>query len=460
VLALAVVGFRLFPGRDVTVVQDGQSYHLSATFNPEEEALAAIPGGLGPGDQVIEGSGGRYLSLAIQRARPVTLTADGHSVSLRTQAATVGGALAEAGIEIGPGDRLYVDGQLTTERGPLQAAMTYASRTYPASSTSGQGATGELSIAVRRAVPMTVSFDGVRVEVMSAAATVQDLLADLGVTVREGDLVAPGLDAPVHAGTNVQLLKAQALDVTIDGVHQTLYTLAETVGEVLAVMGIELGPDDSVSPPAETPLVRGAEVHIRTTRTVNEVFEEPVQPPVVDEFDANSFSGDLKVIEGAPGLKRVTYAVTYKDGVATTYKPVVKTVVIREATPTRRIIGTKVRPTSGQAKPTIDVGGAPTVYRQKLTVTATWYNLEHGAYPPDSPHYGLTASGLFASWGTCATDPNYIPMFTKFYVPGYGWCTALDIGGLVKGYHVDLFYPNEVGDPGWGKQTVDIYIVD
>ena len=51
-------------------------------------------------------------------------------------------------------------------------------------------------------------------------------------------------------------------------------------------------------------------------------------------------------------------------------------------------------------------------------------------------------------------------MFTKFYVPGYGWCTALDIGGLVKGYHVDLFYPNEVGDPGWGKQTVDIYIVD
>ena len=42
VLALAVVGFRLFPGRDVTVVQDGQSYHLSATFNPEEEALAAV----------------------------------------------------------------------------------------------------------------------------------------------------------------------------------------------------------------------------------------------------------------------------------------------------------------------------------------------------------------------------------------------------------------------------------
>ena len=52
VIVLAVVGFRLFPEQEVTVVHDGQSYRVSAMFQPESEALAAADVTLRPGDRV------------------------------------------------------------------------------------------------------------------------------------------------------------------------------------------------------------------------------------------------------------------------------------------------------------------------------------------------------------------------------------------------------------------------
>ena len=60
----------------------------------------------------------------------------------------------------------------------------------------------------------------------------------------------------------------------------------------------------------------------------------------------------------------------------------------------------------------------------------------------------------------CAVDPLVIPLGTRFYVPGYGTCLAADTGGLVKGNHVDLGFPEEAGQNPWNPQNLDIYILD
>src|SRR5205814_838589 len=112
VLLLAVVGFRLFPGQDVTVLNNGQSYRVSTTFDARSEALAAGSVDLAPGDRVLEGNGGRHTSLAVQRARPVSVEVDARVVTLRTQATTIAGALADAGISLSPNDRVYLDDRL------------------------------------------------------------------------------------------------------------------------------------------------------------------------------------------------------------------------------------------------------------------------------------------------------------------------------------------------------------
>ena len=70
----------------------------------------------------------------------------------------------------------------------------------------------------------------------------------------------------------------------------------------------------------------------------------------------------------------------------------------------------------------------------KATITA--YTLECG-YPWDD---GITYTGVEAeAYRTAAVDPNYIPLGSLLYVEGYGFFVAEDIGGAVKGWHVDLY---------------------
>ena len=52
---------------------------------------------------------------------------------------------------------------------------------------------------------------------------------------------------------------------------------------------------------------------------------------------------------------------------------------------------------------------------------------------------GLTATGTQVTPGrTIAVDPTDIPYGSKVYIEGYGWRTAEDCGGAVKGKHIDM----------------------
>jgi 3D (Asp-Asp-Asp) domain-containing protein len=149
--------------------------------------------------------------------------------------------------------------------------------------------------------------------------------------------------------------------------------------------------------------------------------------------------------------------VTYNNGVEVSRQQVGPSVVVRPATPTRQITGTKGAPGS---RLTLDVPGYTGPYVAKLSVWATWYNASHGVWAADDPNYGRTATGAIVGYGICAVDPNVIPLGKHFYVPGYGTCLAADTGGLVKGNTVDLGFPEEAGPNPWNTQTLDIYILD
>ena len=452
VLLLAVVGFRLFPATDVTVLTNGRSYHVSATFEPREEALQAADVAVEPGDRVLYGTGGNYASIAVQRARPVTVEADGSVYEVRTQATTVNGALAEVGVELHANDRVYLDGQLATARGPL-FGVTFASRAAPAAA--AQLRAGGVHLTVERARPVSVVVDTMRVDTTSAAHTVQELLAELGMNVREGDLVHPGLADPVTAGLTVRLAKARTVAVKLDGVDQTLYTQAQTVEDVLHVLGVEVGPDDLLDPPRETPVTSGMAITIGLTRQVIEDTEVPVTPPSTYETDPTLDSGVVRVVQGTPGVRVVRYLVTYKNGAQVDSQLADGGGITQEPTPTRYITGTK----PGQAvKPTLDAAGYNGSYRSTLVVQTTWYNAAGGGKSRDDPNYGKTASGAIVDYGICAVDTSVIPMGTQFYVPNYGMCVAADTGGAIVGNKVDSGFPEGV-DPAWGNPTVTIYIV-
>ena len=72
---------------------------------------------------------------------------------------------------------------------------------------------------------------------------------------------------------------------------------------------------------------------------------------------------------------------------------------------------------------------------------------------------GITAAGTLADWGTIAADTRYYPFGTIMFIPGYGWGRVEDIGGGIKGMHIDLFFPSHRKALEWGREwkTVKIW---
>ncbi|KKU49427.1 MAG: hypothetical protein UX69_C0001G0011 [candidate division WWE3 bacterium GW2011_GWA2_46_9] len=188
-----------------------------------------------------------------------------------------------------------------------------------------------------------------------------------------------------------------------------------------------------------------------TTTTAFEQTEaveyEPVPFDIVYREDPQTEYGVETIVEkGADGTKALTYLVTHWENNVID----------------RRLVGTKVTAPRTQivSKGTkivwkiLETPDAGTVkYWRKMRVWATKYD-----HTCPGCNY-TTAVGAYLQKGVCATDPKVIPLWTSFYIPGYGKCTALDVGGAIKGAKIDMAY-EDAAKAAWGAGWKDIYLMD
>ncbi len=71
---------------------------------------------------------------------------------------------------------------------------------------------------------------------------------------------------------------------------------------------------------------------------------------------------------------------------------------------------------------------------------------------------GRTASGHMAHPGTVAADPKVFSPGTKFYIPGYGWGIAEDVGGDINGRELDLYFRRPGPAAKWGTKIQKIKV--
>ncbi|MCE4047827.1 MULTISPECIES: 3D domain-containing protein [Bacillaceae] len=100
-----------------------------------------------------------------------------------------------------------------------------------------------------------------------------------------------------------------------------------------------------------------------------------------------------------------------------------------------------------------DSGNAET-----LTVSATAYTADCKGCS------GVTATGIDLNENpnqkVIAVDPKVIPLGSTVYVEGYGKAIAGDTGGAIKGNKIDLFMSSEKQALKWGRQQVEVKIID
>ena len=69
---------------------------------------------------------------------------------------------------------------------------------------------------------------------------------------------------------------------------------------------------------------------------------------------------------------------------------------------------------------------------------------------------GVTASGTVAHKGTVAADPKIWKFGTRLRIPGFGTGTVEDVGGAIKGRHIDLWFPSHAEAKAWGSKWLKV----
>ena len=93
--------------------------------------------------------------------------------------------------------------------------------------------------------------------------------------------------------------------------------------------------------------------------------------------------------------------------------------------------------------------------KRVFTVRSTAYTSD----PRENGGWNVTAIGTKIRRGVIAVDPRVIPLRTRVYVEGYGFATAEDTGGAIKGNKIDVVMDTKAQSRNWGVRNVKIYIL-
>jgi uncharacterized protein YabE (DUF348 family) len=458
--ALVLLGMGMArTGSPLVVEVDGQRHELRTHAATVGEALRRTGLDLYPEDQVtpsLEAPLQPGVVIKVQCARLVNLHADGETHQLRTQAATVGQVLAEAGLQIGPADEIRLDGWLVEPEASLWGGEP-ATKKMPSSRGGGDGMAGNDAdddppvVAVRRAASLTLDDDGRTTVLHTTSETIGQVLQEHGVYLFLGDEVEPGLQDRVVPGETVTIRRSIPVQIEADGRVIRTRTLAETVAGALGQEAVALVGKDRVEPALSTPV--HSEMNIEIVRVREDLVVEFEPIPFETEWvpDPEVEIDNIRLArEGQIGLTKRRYRVVYENDQEierfledswTEQPPITKTMAY----------GTKI------VIRTMETPDGPIEYWRKMRVYTTSYTAATCGKPRDHPRYGYTRLGWWLTKGIVAVDPDVIPLKTKMYVPGYGHAIAGDTGGGVKGKFVDLGY-DEGKYQSWHWWT-DIYLL-
>ncbi|RFU68245.1 3D domain-containing protein [Bacillus sp. V59.32b] len=127
------------------------------------------------------------------------------------------------------------------------------------------------------------------------------------------------------------------------------------------------------------------------------------------------------------------------------------------AAPQAAPVATKAVKKAAVAKPAASSNDSAPEGAREISVKATAYTASCEGCS------GVTATGVNLKANpnakVIAVDPNVIPLGTKVYVEGYGYATAADTGGSIKGNKIDVFVPNKSDAINWGVKQVTVKIL-
>ncbi len=279
--------------------------------------------------------------------------------------------------------------------------------------------------------------------------TVEEAIAEAGIVLGPMDRVIPPLDSVVKNGMTVEIRRAEPVFVKKGDSVTTYLTCDTDVSKILALAGVEPGPEDIVIPAkgrsiTETGLVKVVEV------TYAEVTENVEIPFATERRNDSSIEAGLSRVYryGSNGVSRVNYRVRYEDGVEVSREELGREVV-SEPKSQVVLVGTLQQ---------VSRGGEDIRFVKAFEMRSTAYCPCTKCCGPNAK--GVTALGMQAKQGVIAVDPRIIPLGTRVYVDGYGYALAADTGGAIKGNKIDVCFETHDEALRWGMRNTKVYVLE
>ncbi len=357
----------------------------------------------------------------------VTLSINGQEKQVQTHADTVEGILQENGIVVGSHDKVSPGLDTKVEN--------------------------QMKISWVQSHQVTINVGGKEQKIWTTANTVKEMLEQEKIKVEEHDQLSPALDTDIIDGLTVNLEKAFQVKLNDGGKEKQVWTTSITVADLLKQNKIQLSELDRVEPGKDALVEKGSQVKVIRVEKVTDVVEETVDYAVVKRKDSSLEKGKEKVVSnGQEGKVKKHYEVVMENGKEVS-RELVKTEKVSDSKDKIVAVGTKVRTqTVSRSKSSAEPAGrefyvTSTAYTANCTgcsgITATGYNLKAN---PNAK--------------VIAVDPSVIPLGSRVWVEGYGYATALDTGGAIRGNKIDVFFSSLSTARSWGRKTVRIKVLN
>lgn len=160
---------------------------------------------------------------------------------------------------------------------------------------------------------INIVADGRSLSVSTLYSKPEDVLAQAGVTMGPRDEYRLSTTKLAN-GTTIAVYRAVPVTVTYQGKTDAVITAKPTVGEFAETLGLAK-PGIKLNPPPETPVAPGLDIKaIALTESMTEK-EVPIPHPVIRQPDATMEKGDEEVAQyGQDGTKIATIKLFFEDG--------------------------------------------------------------------------------------------------------------------------------------------------
>lgn len=308
----------------------------------------------------------------------------------------------------------------------------------------------DLQVVWKPAYQVNLHQDSKVTKVWTTATTVGELLKEQGINVTVHDQVIPAENYEIQGNIEVAVDKAFQLTLVIGGNKKQVWSTSTTVADFLTQQGVKLNELDRVEPKLTEKVEAKNIVNVTRVEKVTDVVESPVEYEIVKKEDSSLSQGNEKIlVEGRNGRVSTQYEVIKENGKEVKRNVISETVI----NPKRNqvvAVGTK---SSGIQAMNVNAANGKEIYVSSTAYTASCNGCS-----------GVTATGLNLKNNpnakVIAVDPSIIPLGSDVYVEGYGYAVAADKGGAIKGHKIDVFFPSTSDAYRWGVKRVKVRIIN